>query len=88
MRTEAVYAQHSLVEVSRKERIEIFEDLKAIIADYNFDWLAETAGVSPQTLYYWVNGRTRKPRLDTITKVASAVGYKLKLVRRRSASLH
>ena len=58
---------------------QVFEDLKGILADVDFHWVSETAGVSQQTLYNWHNGVTHKPRIDTITKVADALGYEIVL---------
>lgn len=67
---------HGLLE---HDRIALFEDLKGIIAEYNPLWIEQECGVTDQTIYNWLSGKTRKPRLDTIVKVASAVGYELTL---------
>lgn len=61
------------------ETYRVFEDLKGVLAEFDFHWVAETAGVSQQTLYNWHNGYTHKPRIDTITKVANALGYEIVL---------
>ena len=62
----------------RKYRV--FEDLKEILATCDFKWVSENAGVSDQTLYNWHNGLTKKPRIDTLTKVAEALGYEIVVV--------
>jgi transcriptional regulator with XRE-family HTH domain len=43
--------------------------------------LAEDAGISPQTLWSWVEGRTISPRINTMVKVAAALGYDIALVK-------
>ena len=73
---------HTAVAIIGEDRLEIFEQIKEIIEDYNFAYLSEESGVSEPTLYNWINGYTKKPRLDTITKVANAVGYRIRLIRR------
>lgn len=45
--------------------------------------LAESASIHWVTLYNWKSGKTSLPRLDTITRVAVAMGYELRLVRVR-----
>lgn len=59
----------------------VFDQLKAIIWEYNFDYLAAASGVCRATLYNWCDGRTKLPRLDTLVKVAKVVGYKIILVK-------
>lgn len=46
---------------------------------------ASTVGVS--TLYAWKSGYTQTPRIDTLTKVAKAMGYEIVLKRTRRAPL-
>lgn len=41
--------------------------------------LALRAGVHFTTLYHWRNGPTVAPRIDTLARVALAVGYELTL---------
>jgi len=62
---------------------EVFEDLKGALQEYNIESVAEVAECSPTTLYNWLSGFTTKPRIDTLVKVAEAVGYdvELKLVK-------
>jgi transcriptional regulator with XRE-family HTH domain len=40
---------------------------------------ARRAGVSFQMLYQWRTGTTRRPRIDTLMKVAEALGYSIDL---------
>jgi DNA-binding phage protein len=63
------------------ERDKLFIDLLAIIGTTNLYWLADQAGVSHGTLYNWLDGKTMKPRIDTLTKVAKACGYEIVLKR-------
>ena len=72
-------AQRYLKELLDHERIALFEDLKGIISEYNPLWIEQECGVTDQTIYNWLSGKTRKPRLDTIVKVAKAVGYEVTL---------
>lgn len=41
--------------------------------------IAEEAGVTPQTLHLWFNGKVRWPRADTLDKVAKALGKRFVL---------
>ena len=70
--------------VSDDEHTAIFNQLKDILAEYNLESVAYTAGVSLSTLYYWLDGHTQKPRLDTICKVAAAIGYELTLAKKKA----
>ena len=40
--------------------------------------IADSAGVSGVTLYYWMRSGPKAPRLDTLTKVAKALGFSIK----------
>ncbi len=73
-------AKHKF-EIADEDLLEVFEDLKAILNGYNPAWIEQESGVTDQTIYNWLQNKTRKPRLDTITKVAKVVGYKLTLVK-------
>lgn len=68
--------------IPEAEQIKLFEDLKGILNGYCVESVAEASGVATSTLYFWLDGKTRKPRLDTIVKVADALGYQLQLVER------
>lgn len=61
----------------------IFNQVKNEVARRNVVWVAETAGVAPATLYFWLTGRTKRPRLDTVCKVAAACGLRLEVARCR-----
>lgn len=43
--------------------------------------IAMDAGCHWVTLYNWCSGQTTHPRIDTLTNVARALGFKIKLVR-------
>jgi len=64
-----------------RTKINIFEQLLGIIHGYNVEWLSEASGVAQATIYFWLDGTTTRPRLDTISKVAKVVGYRLCLTR-------
>lgn len=44
--------------------------------------ISEQAGVSLAAMYFWMNGTTTNPRLDTLHRVADVLGYDLVLKRR------
>jgi hypothetical protein len=56
---------------------DVFDEIKDIIWPYNFDWLAYRAKCCPATLYFWCDGTTKYPRLETVIKVLNAIDYKL-----------
>ena len=47
--------------------------------------IAVDAEVGIATLYYWLNGTTRRPRIGTLHKVARVLGYEIVLQRRQAA---
>ena len=63
------------------DQISLFEELKDHLAGYNIKSVSDLSGVATPTLYFWLDGTTRKPRLDTIIKVAQALGYELQLIK-------
>lgn len=60
-------------------RDQLFLDIIAEASHTDHTELAELAGVSKQTLHNWCFGKTMKPRIDTLTKVARALGYEIVL---------
>jgi len=68
------------------KRTRLFLDLLTCIRDSGFsmDALAEHAGIAPATLYFWLNGYTKHPRLDTVHKVAHALGLDIRLYRTKT----
>lgn len=68
---------------SEVEKAKMFKDL---IRHIPKDWdgmanMAERAGVATVTLYNWKTGITTSPRISTLIKVATVVGYEVQLVR-------
>jgi len=55
--------------------------------DYGKQDIAEKAQVHWTTLYAWLSGRTRKPRIDTLCRVAFALGFDIVLARRSSSTV-
>ena len=70
------------VKQEQKLVMPIFEELKEELQDWNIESVAECAGVSNACIWYWLEGKVKKPRLDTIMRVADAIGFDLKLVKR------
>lgn len=62
-------------------RTRLFLDLLTAIRDSGFklDELAKEADVAPATLYFWVSNYTKHPRIDTVCKVATALGFDVRL---------
>lgn len=54
----------------------VLRDIEKTHAHQRTD-LAETAKVSASTLNGWASGKVKNPRLDTICRVAEALGYRL-----------
>jgi len=46
--------------------------------------IASDAGVNINTILNWINGKTKKPRTDTFSKVAVQIGYELTLHKSKS----
>lgn len=64
-------------------RVRLFLDLLTCIQDSGFsvEALANEAGIAPATLYFWLDGKTKHPRIDTVHKVATALGLDVRLYR-------
>lgn len=45
--------------------------------------IAAKAGCCPATLYFWMDGKVRTPRRDTLLEVASALGFELNWQRKK-----
>jgi len=63
----------------------VFDDLKAELRGWNTRSVAQTAGVATSTVYFWLEGKVKTPRLDTVVKVADAIGFELTLRRKGRA---
>ena len=62
-------------------KMPVFEELKLLIitSGLSVDRLAEVSGVANKTIYTWLNGRTQFPRIDTMMRVALALGRFIEL---------
>jgi DNA-binding phage protein len=62
-----------------KERAQIVDDVcEAIRRSPNSVFnIAQAAGVSANTLHFWLSGATPNPRADTLDKVVGALGLRL-----------
>lgn len=60
-------------------RLRIFRKVKALLPKdkSKVKALAEAAGVHPNTIFYWLSGRTTRPQLGTVELVVSAMGREL-----------
>ena len=61
--------------------LQVFEELKTLLTFYEIREVANCANVATSTIFFWLSGRTKSPRLDTFTRVSDAVGFKLELIR-------
>lgn len=61
------------------QREPLVDQLGSIIqrSDYSYQWIAERAEVSAQTLYNWVNGYVDNPQLPKVARVLRVLGCKL-----------
>jgi transcriptional regulator with XRE-family HTH domain len=64
-------------------QLKVFEDLKGELRGWNIESVAEEANLAPSTLYFWLDGKTRKPRLDTIIRAAEAIGFDVGLIKKQ-----
>ena len=73
-------------EVYEHQREQVVQELLAEFfrrhPNHTYAQYAELAGIGRSTLENLTHGRTRFPRLDTIWKLARAVGYLVEVVRR------
>ena len=74
--------------MKKRTKIEVQQSrmLKELVRHIPRTWegmqdLAHQANVSPVTLWYWVEGRTISPRINTMIKVATALGYDIGLTK-------
>ena len=68
---------------TEQQRAQIFLDLITVLGTHDLRDVAESANVSKQTLTNWVSGPTYNPHLNTILKVANALGLELVLRKNR-----
>jgi hypothetical protein len=54
-----------------------FKTLKAALEAYDLTSVADASGVCPATLYLWMAGITKAPRLSTMLAVADVIRYEL-----------
>lgn len=61
-----------------KDKDPIIDKLRTAIEDEDMTYseVAETAGISVQTIYNWFRGPTRRPQYATIVAVWRALGYR------------
>lgn len=67
-----------------KTKEQLFVDLITILNKLpasKWPEIADEAGICLATLYNWCHGTTFNPRLNTVIKVAKALGYEIQLVR-------
>lgn len=67
----------------------LFDDIMGLLPDNWADQceLADKADVSAQTVWMWANGYTKSPRITTLVKVATALGYDIGLSKIRTLRL-
>ena len=53
------------------------------LAQYDIPAVATAAGLNPSTLYHWLSGHTKEPRLSSIAKVAPLIGLEISIVAKR-----
>lgn len=65
---------------TKTRRQKVFLDLIADLRGYELKSVAQNAEVNLSTIYFWLDGTTRTPRLDTFIRVAEAIGYNVNLI--------
>lgn len=77
------------VDISKKDKREkLFLDIIGILMRYNDEEkkvVAERAEVSWVTLYNWCAGKTQNPHINTLGRVARALGFEIEI--RRTANI-
>lgn len=58
---------------------QIVDEVVALYKGRDVRGVAQRAGVSALTLYFWRNGKVRNPKADTLAKVAGAFGREIEL---------
>lgn len=71
----------------KEPRTELFQQLLDHMPTQD-DWdglqeLSTESGVSTTCLYFWVSGKTAHPRINTMVKVATALGLEFHLYKPR-----
>lgn len=69
------------------QRERLFLDVIGHLMRYNDgekQYIADEAEVHWTTLYNWCAGKTTKPRIDTLSRVARAMGYEIVLKRAKA----
>lgn len=71
---------HNNIDERETVFVEVIYDL-LMLNDHERREIAKNAGVHWTTLYSWMSAKTKKPRLDTVCRVARALGYEVILKR-------
>lgn len=66
-----------------QQRLAEFEKLCNVLRNKDLELIALRASVHVTTLYKWLDGTTFNPHINTVYKVARAVGYSFKMVKGR-----
>ena len=73
--------------VEREAIVDQIVDIIDGLNDQGKKDLADEAEVHWTTMYNWISGKVRKPRIDTLAKVARALGYDIALRAKHKARL-
>lgn len=71
-----------------KTRADLFIELVGFLqrkSNEQLKQIAEEAGVVAQTLHNWAYGETFNPHLNTIIKVSKAMGYEIRLSKKKTS---
>lgn len=69
------------------QREKIVDDLCLELEKYQLQSVEDISGVTQQTMNNWLSGRTKKPRIDTLARVARAIGFELYFKRSENLKL-
>lgn len=61
----------------KDDRPELFLELLGELKNYNVSDVADATGIYKATLYFWLDGTTKCPKMPNIIKVADVLGMEL-----------
>ena len=61
--------------------LELYMSVQLDLSSVNHKDVAIMAKCSVTTLYNWESGKTKAPRIDTLTRVAAVLGYSIQWTR-------
>ena len=73
--------------INETVRTRVFLDLITLLSTEDLKTVANEAEVTYQTLHNWLYGATLNPHINTLFKVANALGYEIALRKKSTTTL-